>query len=432
MKIPSAEIKSAGWLIGLLVALYFLPIGTPRFDGAVRESLELARWYAREHVILCLVPAFFIAGAIGAFISQNSVIRYLGSKAKPVVAYGVASVSGTILAVCSCTVLPLFAGIYRLGAGIGPASAFLYSGPAINALAIILTARVLGWELGVARAISAVFFSIIIGVAMAWLFRREERERHAAAVQIPDDGPMRPLWQTGGFIAVLVGILVFANWSGAGDSGFFAAVYPVKWLVTSGLAALLAWMLWRWHGCSAWKVLTTACATVTAAYVGHPEAAFLTATAGLAWMTAGKPGETGEWFAQSWSYAKQIIPLLVLGVLVAGFLLGRPGHEGWVPSEWISTWLGGNSLGANAFASVAGALMYFATLTEIPVIQGLLGSGMGKGPALALLLAGPALSLPNMIVIRSILGTRKALAFIGLTVVLATLTGWCFGAIFQH
>lgn len=432
MKIPSAGIKTAGWLIGMLAGLYFLPVGTPRFDGAVRESLELSRWYAREHVIFCLVPAFFIAGAIGAFISQNPVIRYLGSKAKPVVAYGVASVSGTILAVCSCTVLPLFAGIYRLGAGIGPASAFLYSGPAINALAIILTARVLGWELGVARAIGAVVFSILIGVAMAWLFRREECERHAAAAQVPDDGPMRPLWQTGGFIAVLVGILVFANWSGAGDSGFFAAVYPAKWLVVSGLAALLAWILWRWHGCCAWKVLTSACATVTAAYVGNPEAAFLTATAGLAWMTAGRPGETGEWFAQSWSYARQIIPLLVLGVLAAGFFLGRPGHEGVIPSEWIAAWLGGNSFGANAFASVAGALMYFATLTEIPVIQGLLGSGMGKGPALALLLAGPALSLPNMIVIRSILGTRKALAFIGLTIILATLTGWFFGAVFDR
>lgn len=431
MKIPSSEIKTAVWLMVMLVALYFLPVGTPRFEGAVRESLELARWYAREHVIFCLVPAFFIAGAIGAFISQNSVIRYLGSKAKPVVAYGVASVSGTILAVCSCTVLPLFAGIYRLGAGIGPATAFLYSGPAINALAIILTAHVLGWELGLARAIGAVAFSIVIGVAMAWLFRREERERHAAAVQVQDDGPARPLWQTSSFIAALVGILVFSNWSGAEDSGFFAAVHAVKWQLTSGLAALLAWMLWRWHGCSAWKIFASISATVVAAVSGNPEVAFLVATAGLVWTTAGEPGETGEWFAQSWSYARQIIPLLVLGVLAAGFFLGRPGHEGLIPSEWISAWLGGNSFGANAFASVAGALMYFATLTEIPVIQGLLGSGMGKGPALALLLAGPALSLPNMIVIRSILGTRKALAFIGLTIILATLTGWFFGAVFD-
>lgn len=429
MKISIPELKIGVGLISILTALYFLPVGTPRFDGAVKESLELARWYAREHVILCLVPAFFIAGAIGAFISQNSVIRYLGSKAKPLVAYGVAAVSGTILAVCSCTVLPLFAGIYRLGAGIGPASAFLYSGPAINALAIILTARVLGWELGAARAISAVVFSVVIGVVMAWLFRKEERARHSAVVQIPIEDTPRPLWQTSSFIAVLVGILIFANWGSDGDSGFFGWVYMMKWEITSGFAALLGIMLWRWHSCPAWKVLLTACLTsVMGILFGGPEAAFLTATAGLAWLTAGKSGETGEWFDQSWSYAKQIIPLLVGGVLVAGFLLGRPGHEGLIPSVWIASFLGGNSFGANAFASVAGALMYFATLTEIPVVQGLLGSGMGKGPALALLLAGPALSLPNMIVIHSILGFRKTFAFVGLTVGLATLTGWLFGA----
>lgn len=430
MKIAAAELKTAGWLIGLLSLLYFLPVGTPRFDGAVKESLELAKWYAREHVILCLVPAFFIAGAIGAFISQNSVIRYLGARAKPVVAYSVASVSGTILAVCSCTVLPLFAGIYRLGAGVGPATAFLYSGPAINVLAIILTARVLGWELGLARAISAVIFSVVLGVAMAWLFRREERERHAAAVQLPVDEPLRPLWQTSSFIGVLVGILVFANWGGAGDPGFFGKIHAVKWPLTSGFGVLLGTMLWRWHACSVVRVLVTAAATTVALVFGKPEPAFLTAAAGLAWMTAGRGGEIGEWFDQTWSFAKQIIPLLVGGVLVAGFLLGRPGHEGLIPSSWIASLLGGNSFGANAFAAVAGALMYFATLTEIPVIQGLLGSGMGKGPALALLLAGPALSLPNMLVIRSILGTRKTLAFVLLTVGLSTLTGWAFGAFF--
>ena len=431
MKVPIAEVKIAGWLIGVLVVLYYLPVGTPRFDHAVRESMELARWYAREHVILCLVPAFFIAGAIAAFISQNSVIRYLGSKAKPVVAYGVASVSGTILAVCSCTVLPLFAGIYRLGAGVGPATAFLYSGPAINALAIILTARVLGWELGVARAIAAVVFSVVIGLSMAWLFRREEGERQSAAVQMPEEEPSRPLWQISAFIAVLVGILIFANWGGAGDPGFFGSVHALKWPITGGFAVLLGLMLWRWHRCPAWKVLVTAVGTTAAALIfASPEAAFLVATAGLVWLTAGKPGETGEWFGQSWSYAKQIIPLLVGGVLVAGLLLGRPGQEGLIPSEWIASLLGGNSFGANAFASVAGSMMYIATLTEIPVIQGLLGSGMGQGPALALLLAGPALSLPNMLVIRAILGTRKTLAFVGLTVVLATLSGWAFGAFF--
>ena len=248
MKLPATELKSAAWLVGLIGLLYYLPVGTPRFDGAVMEALELAKWYAREHVILCLVPAFFIAGAIGAFISQNSVIRYLGGKSKPLVAYSVASISGAILAVCSCTVLPLFAGIYRLGAGLGPASAFLYSGPAINALAIILTARVLGWEIGLARALCAIAFSIVIGVAMAWLFRKEEGARQSAVMQLPVDEPARPLWQTASFIASLVGILVFANWGGGGDSGFFGVVHSVKWPITAAFGLMLGFMLWRWHG----------------------------------------------------------------------------------------------------------------------------------------------------------------------------------------
>jgi len=431
MSTRQAEWKIAVWLTALLAVLYHLPVGLPRFDTAVIESLELAKWYAREHVILCLLPAFFIAGAIGAFVSQHSVIRYLGGKAKPLVSYGVASVSGTILAVCSCTVLPLFAGIYRLGAGIGPATAFLYSGPAINALAIILTARVLGWELGVARAVCAVVFSVVLGLSMAWLFRKEERERHAAVVQLPDEAPTRPLPQTVSFIAALLGILVFANWGGADSAGFFGMVHAVKWPLTSVFAGLLALMLWRWHGKPAWQVGLTAMATLLATHIfGKPEAGFLAATAGIVWMTAGKGGDSGEWFNQSWMYAKLIIPLLVGGVLAAGLLLGRPGYEGLIPSEWVESLLGGNSLGANAFAAVAGSMMYFATLTEIPVIQGLLGSGMGKGPALALLLAGPALSLPNMLVIRSILGTRKTMAFVTLTVILATLSGWAFGTIF--
>jgi uncharacterized membrane protein YraQ (UPF0718 family) len=431
MSIPKTELKIAVWLTALLAVLYHLPVGMPRFDAAVIESLELAKWYAREHVILCLLPAFFIAGAIGAFVSQTSVIRYLGGTAKPWVSYGVASVSGTILAVCSCTVLPLFAGIYRLGAGLGPATAFLYSGPAINALAIILTARVLGWELGIARAVCAVGFSVIIGFAMAWLFRKEERQRHAAVQQMPEEAPARPLWQTVSFMVALVGILVFANWGGAGSAGFFGEVHQVKWVLTSSFAGLLAVMLWRWHGKPAWQVGLVAIATIVAVQIfGKPEAGFLTAALGIAWMTAGKGGDSGEWFNQSWMYAKMITPLLIGGVLVAGLLLGRPGHEGLIPSQWIESLVGGNSLGANAFAALAGALMYFATLTEIPVIQGLLGSGMGKGPALALLLAGPALSLPSILVLRSILGTRKTMAFVMLTVSLATLCGWAFGALF--
>lgn len=413
----------------IFAGLFFLPVGVPRFDAAIDESLHLARDYAREHVILCLLPAFWIAGAIAAFVSQASVLRYLGPKANPVLAYGVASVSGTILAVCSCTVLPLFAGIYRMGAGLGPASAFLYSGPAINVLAIVLTAKILGIELGLARGIAAVVFSVVLGLLMAWLFRTDQRARAAAIAELPVPEVTRPLSRTALFFAAMVAVLVFANWGNPkGASGFFAAVYGVKWYVTSGAGLALAWMAVRWIGLPGRRVLiTTAVVAATALLVPFPELAMLLGTAGLAWCTAGQGGEAGEWFDQTWSYTKQIFPLLVGGVLVAGFLLGRPGHEALVPNDWIAAAVGGNSLLANLFAAAAGALMYFATLTEVPILQGLLGSGMGKGPALALLLAGPALSLPSILVLSSILGWKKTLTFSLLVVVLATLTGWMFG-----
>ncbi|MGE9291653.1 MAG: permease, partial [Puniceicoccales bacterium] len=347
--------------------------------------------------------------------------------------YGVGAVSGTILAVCSCTVLPLFAGIYRMGAGLGPATAFLYSGPAINALAIILTAKVLGAQIGLARAIGAILFSVIIGLLMAFLFRKEEQKKSANAVTTEDEGPNRPLWKTASFFGVMVAILVFANWGGAGEPGFFGAVHAIKWWLTGGLTLLFGFMLWRWMRIPAVRLLITAGAVVLVAFLtgGHPTWAVFTGVLGLVWMTAGREGETGEWFDQTWSYTKQIMPLLLGGVLVAGLLLGRPGHEGLIPTEWISESVGGNSLWANLFASVAGAFMYFATLTEIPILQGLLGHGMGSGPALALLLAGPALSLPNMLVIHSIIGLKKTASYVTLVVVMATLSGWLYGAIFS-
>jgi uncharacterized membrane protein YraQ (UPF0718 family) len=344
----------------------------------------------------------------------------------------VASVSGTILAVCSCTVLPLFAGIYRMGAGLGPASAFLYSGPAINVLAIILTAKVLGLQLGVARTVGAVLFSVVIGAAMHLLFRREELAKAATLAELPVPEPARPLWKTALFFAAMVAVLIFANWGRpAMDTGFFAAVFGAKWWLTSGFALVLGLMLWRWFALPGARLAITAAAVagVALAVPAHPQAAVLVALAGLAWSTAGREDEAGEWFAQSWGYAKQIFPLLIGGVLVAGLLLGRPGHEGLIPNEWIVRSVGGNSLGANLFSAVAGALMYFATLTEVPILQGLIGSGMGQGPSLALLLAGPALSLPSMIVINSIIGPKKTAAYVGLVVVLSTLVGWAYGAL---
>jgi uncharacterized membrane protein YraQ (UPF0718 family) len=411
--------------LAVFAALYHLPVGAPRFDAAVHESLALTRWYAREHVLLCLVPAFFIAGGISIFVSQASVMKYLGAGARKVVAYGVASVSGTILAVCSCTVLPLFAGIYGMGAGIGPATAFLYSGPAINALAIILTARVLGPDIGLARAVGAVVFSVVIGLLMHLVFRRDQQDRLAAA-SLPA-GESRPLLQTGLTFLAMVAILVFANWGGGG-TGFFAAVHGVKWWLTGIGGAGLGLTLVAWYGLAWWKPLALAAAALAAGlWPGGPVAVFATATVAFAVMIATEKGELNEWFEASWCFAKQILPLLLAGVLVAGLLLGRPGREGLIPSDWIADLVGGNSFGANMFAAVSGAFMYFATLTEVPILEGLIGAGMGKGPALALLLAGPAVSLPSILVLRSIMGGRKTAVFIALVVGLSAVTGFIFG-----
>ncbi len=424
------EWKKLALIAAVFLALFYVPIGTGRFDNALLEAFHLAKWYAREHVLLCLIPAFFIAGAISVFVNQASVMRYLGAKANKVLAYGVASVSGSVLAVCSCTVLPLFAGIYRMGAGLGPATAFLYSGPAINILAIVLTARVLGVQMGIARAVGAVLFSIIIGVLMHLIFRKEEEEKAAAQAAMPDPEQGRPLWQTALYFAAMVGILVFANWGRpAENEGVWAAIYRFKWTGTTISAAALGLMLIFWFGVRWWKVaLTTAAAAVLAfIFPEQPMLPFAAAVIGISLTAGSEKGEPSEWLTASWGFAKQILPLLLFGVLIAGAMLGRVGREGLIPSDWISSAVGGNSLRANFFASFAGALMYFATLTEVPILQGLIGSGMGKGPALALLLAGPALSLPNMLVIRSVMGTRKTLVFVTLVVVMATISGILYG-----
>jgi uncharacterized protein len=428
-----SEWKKLAVIAGVFLALFYLPVGTERFDNAVMEALHLARWYAQEHVLLCLIPAFFIAGAIAVFVSQASVMKYLGAKANKILAYGVASVSGTILAVCSCTVLPLFAGIYRMGAGLGPATAFLYSGPAINVLAIVLTARVLGIELGIARAVGAIIFSVVIGVLMHLIFIKEENKKAAAQMVMPEEEVKRPLWQNALYFASMIGILVFANWGKPNEAtGIWAAVYSLKWFVTSFFAIALGVMLVRWFELAWWKVVLTGApvAGLAVAFPEQPLIAFSAGTIGLSIFTSADKGETSGWFSSSWGFARQIMPLLLFGVLIAGALLGRVGHEGLIPSEWVSRAVGGNSLSANFFASFAGTFMYFATLTEVPILQGLIGNGMGKGPALALLLAGPALSLPNMLVIRSVLGTRKTIVFVTLVIVMATISGIIFGTLF--
>ena len=417
---------------------YFVPFGNPRVSAAIGEAFAMLQEYAREHVLLCLVPAFFIAGAIAVFIKQGSVIKYLGSSARKAVAYTVASVSGAVLAVCSCTVLPLFAGIYKRGAGLGPAVAFLYSGPAINVLAIILTARVLGVEFGIARAIGAVLFAILIGLAMHFLFRHEEqtREQQAAAVAPQEPPEARPLWKTAAFVAVMIGFLVFVNW---GKPGSISVRTSAGTMVTGIRVGQTATELSvRPTGMDEVVTIPTdelaERSYTPSAYTTIYESRFYIALGFLAvllvmllrWF---RRPEIKEWGASSWTYAKLILPYLFGGVLLAGFLLGRPGHAALIPESWISGLVGGNSWAANAIASVSGALMYFATLTELPILQGLQGAGMGDGPALALLLAGPALSLPNMLVIRKVLGTKKTLAYVALVCIAATLSGKLFGVI---
>jgi len=380
-------------LLGVFVVIYLMPIESARVQGALVEAFAMLHEYAREHVLLCLVPALFIAGAIAVFVSQGSVMRYFGPGANKLLSYSVASVSGTILAVCSCTVLPLFAGIYTRGAGLGPATAFLYSGPAINVLAIILTARVLGFELGLARAAGAILFAFLIGLGMHLCFLREERAKQAEAAGFhpAQQEGARPLWQTASYFAAMIGILVFANWGKpATNPSLWASIYQMKWGITLVLLALLGFMLARWF----------------------------------------RRSELREWTSSTWFFAWQILPLLLGGVLVAGLLLGRPGHSALLPEQWIARLVGGNSLWANLFAAVSGALMYFATLTEVPIVQGLLGAGMGKGPALALLLAGPSLSLPNLLVIGGIMGARKTVVYAVLVVALATTSGLVYGTVY--
>ena len=428
-----SEWKPLGWIVAVFAAAYWLPIEAPRFDGAVVEALALTKWYAREHVLLCLVPAFYIAGAISVFLNQQAVLRYLGPGAPKFLSYGVASVAGTILAVCSCTVLPLFAGIYATGAGLGPASAFLYSGPAISVLAVVLTASVLGLSLGLARAVGAVVFSVIIGLLMHAIFRKDEEAR-IAAQELPQEEPRegRTLGQNVLYFSLMIGILVFANWGRPElEEGLWYTIYHTRWIVTGLLAGGLGLAMVAWFGLSWIRLTLIAIPTITLAilFPATPALPFVTATVGLSLVLSTSEGELGDWFAASWGFAKQILPLLLVGILVAGLLLGRPGHEGLIPSAWIAEALGGNSLGANLFASVAGAFMYFATLTEVPILQGLLGSGMGTGPALALLLAGPALSLPSILVIRSVIGTKKTATFIVLVAIMATATGLIYGGL---
>ena len=442
------ELKILLWIIVVFVFAFFMPIESARFNTAVTATFDLVKWYAREHVILCLLPAFFIAGVISVFVSQGSVIKYFGANAKKWLAYTVAAGSGTILAVCSCTILPLFSSIHKRGAGLGPAIAFLYSGPAINILAIILTARILGLEMGVARVIGAVSFSIIIGLLMSLIYRKEEKIKKEEQMNVIPQPEKRSMWQTMTHFFTLVIILVFANWgspSADDSSSAWYYIFTYKWYITGFFSLVLAWSLikilkikWQW-------VLAAVVATIMSVLLSNafiesakmrPLVPMAVGIAALSVITLldKRDEENREWTLSTWGFAKQIIPLLGIGVVIAGFLLGST-HDGQsiagvIPNEWIAALVGGNSVFSNFFASIVGAFMYFATLTEVPILQGLIASGMGKGPALALLLAGPSLSLPNMLVIRGIIGNQKTAVYVGLVVVMATISGLIYGAIF--
>jgi hypothetical protein len=429
------QYKSFLWILGFFLFAYFMPIESDSFKDAILSAFDLARWYAREHVLLCLIPAFFIAGTIAVFVSQAAVVKYFGAKANKWIAYLVAAGSGTILAVCSCTVLPLFSSIHKRGAGLGPAIAFLYSGPAINILAIILTARILGLELGIARVIGAVSFSVIIGLIMAFIYRKEEKEKEAAQLAMPEVEEPRPLWQTALHFFILVAILVFVNWGKPADTteGLWYFIFANKWFITSvfGIGFALS-MIYIIQVKKLYVAIGTAAVIISGIiFYGNPTITFVIAVIATTVALTFTDGEANQWLGETWGFTKQIMPLLGAGVLVAGFLLGsQNNNNGLIPNEWISALVGGNSLFSNFFASVTGAFMYFATLTEIPILQGLINSGMGKGPALALLLAGPALSLPNMLVIRGVIGTQKTVVYVTLVVVMATISGLIYGSLF--
>lgn len=444
---PRKELKILFLIVAVFAAVFFLPLGSERFMTAIDATLDLAKWYAQEHVVLCLLPAFFIAGVIAVFVSQGSVLKYFGANAKKWVSYSVAAISGGILAVCSCTILPLFTSIYKRGAGLGPAVAFLYSGPAISILSIILTARILGLEMGVARMIGAVAFSVIIGLAMSFIFRNEEKVKKEQQMNIVPPPEKRPMWQTSMFFFTLVLILVFANWGApaANDTGVWSFIFMHKWYIVGAFSLLLCWSLVKVLKLLAMWVAAGAAVTGLSVVLANmfvtnakfvPLVPMIVAIAALSVILLFDKGdeENREWAFASWGFAKQIMPLLAVGVVTAGFLLGST-HDntaiaGIIPNEWIEWAVGGNSLLSNFFASFTGAFMYFATLTEVPIIQGLLALGMGKGPALALLLAGPSLSLPNMLVIRGVMGTKKTAVYVALVIVMATISGFVFGTFF--
>ncbi len=428
--------KKAAWIAGVFIAACFIPLGNPKVANAILEAFRLLQWYAVNHTLACVVPAMFIAGAIATFLSQASVIRYLGPTASRPLAYGVASVSGFVLAVCSCSVMPMFAGIYSMGAGLGPGCAFLYSGPAINVMAVFLSARVLGADLGVARALGAIIFAVVIGLLMAGIFRRDERKRTQVAMQMPEPARSpRPLWKTASYFAAMILFLVFSDWYNTND-------VTVTMKSGSSLNANVRYSTrdaldvreYREDGRLSTQVRRIARTEIAAI---KPMPSFTQAVHAFKWYLAGAFGllvllfvwrwfsreEVRQWMQATWDFGVMIVPLLFGGVFVTGFI------GALLPESVVAGLVGGNGLLSNFISAFAGMLWYFATLTEIPIVEMLMRLGMGKGPALALLLAGPALSLPSILVIHKVLGARKTAVFCALVVGMSTIVGWIFGAV---
>lgn len=428
------DIKKLYWLIGIFIVIYFLPLGNPKVTNAIFEAFKLLQWYIINHTLACVVPAMFIAGAISTFLSQASVMKYLGPDANRPMAYTVASVSGVVLAVCSCSVLPMFAGIYTMGAGLGPASAFLYSGPAINIMAIFLSARVLGFDIGLARAIGAIGFAFVIGLSMAFIFRKSEHARTKAAMAMPPaPPPTRPLWKTGLYFLCLIMFLVFSDWYNTNEVTLTLKNNTVmKASVQYSTQDFIEVKPYAPDGKMAVDALLINRANIATM---KSEDNFVMRVNAVKWYLAGlillavlimlkkwfTRAEIKEWMTATWDFGMMIVPLLFGGVFVTGFI------GGILPEKGVAAFVGGNGFISNLVASTIGALWYFATLTEIPITQMLMRLGMGKGPALALLLAGPALSLPSILVINKIIGWRKTLAFCLLAVGFSTIVGYVFG-----
>ncbi|MCX5679307.1 MAG: permease [Candidatus Omnitrophica bacterium] len=428
------DLKKLYWLIGIFIVMYFLPLGNPKVSNAIFEAFKLLQWYVINHTLACVVPAMFIAGAISTFLSQASVMRYLGPDANRPLAYTVASISGVVLAVCSCSVLPMFAGIYTMGAGLGPASAFLYSGPAINIMAIFLSARVLGFDIGLARAIGAIAFAFVIGLSMALIFRKSEHIRNKMAMAMPPAiKPTRSLWKTGLYFLCMIMFLVFSDWYNTNEVTITLKNNTVMkasvQYSTQDFIEVKPYALDGKMAVDSIRINRSDIAQTKA------EDNFVMKVNAIKWYLAGfmllailimlkkwfTRAEIKEWMTATWDFGMMIVPLLFGGVFVTGFI------GGILPEKGVAAFVGGNGFLSNLVASTIGALWYFATLTEIPITQMLMRLGMGKGPALALLLAGPALSLPSILVINKILGWRKTLAFTALVVGFSTIVGYIFG-----